>query len=122
MGALSFLCHSYPSTGLFCFLIRCADTHIWSKNIKPLYIREGGSIPSLPFLEQIFGARAVQFPMGTSSDGAHLANERIRVINLEVRFRVFMILSCSDELISFRVLYKLTEREEDCTELVGHVG
>ncbi|KPV73438.1 uncharacterized protein RHOBADRAFT_48797 [Rhodotorula graminis WP1] len=52
-------------------------------NIDPLFIREGGSIPSLPFLEREFGADAVHFPMGTSSDSAHLPDERIRVLNLE---------------------------------------
>lgn len=51
--------------------------------IEPLFIREGGSIPSLPFLEAEFGAEAVHFPMGTSSDSAHLPDERIRVLNLE---------------------------------------
>ena len=53
--------------------------------LDPLFIREGGSIPSLPFLEREFGADAVHFPMGTSSDSAHLPDERIRVLNLEVR-------------------------------------
>lgn len=54
--------------------------------VKPLYIREGGSIPSLPFLQREFAASAVHFPMGTSSDCAHLPNERMRVLNLEVGF------------------------------------
>ncbi|KAG0655005.1 hypothetical protein C6P46_001294 [Rhodotorula mucilaginosa] len=52
-------------------------------HLDPLFIREGGSVPSLPFLEQEFGAHAVHFPIGTSSDNAHLPNERIRVLNLE---------------------------------------
>ncbi|POY70603.1 hypothetical protein BMF94_6381 [Rhodotorula taiwanensis] len=52
-------------------------------HLDPLFIREGGSVPSLPFLEQEFGAVAVHFPIGTSSDNAHLPNERIRVLNLE---------------------------------------
>ncbi|BGP43435.1 hypothetical protein JCM10449v2_007470 [Rhodotorula kratochvilovae] len=51
--------------------------------VDPLFIREGGSIPSLPFLEREFSADAVHFPMGTSSDSAHLPDERIRVLNLE---------------------------------------
>ncbi|BGP20053.1 hypothetical protein JCM10213_003563 [Rhodosporidiobolus nylandii] len=51
--------------------------------MAPLFIREGGSIPSLPFLEHEFGADAVHFPMGTSSDAAHLPDEKIRVLNLE---------------------------------------
>jgi di- and tripeptidase len=54
---------------------------VWK--IKPLFIREGGSIPSLPFLEEEFGAASVQFPMGMSSDSAHLPEERIRITNLE---------------------------------------
>lgn len=53
--------------------------------IEPLLIREGGSIPSLPFLEREFQADAVHFPMGTSSDSAHLPDERIKIVNLEVR-------------------------------------
>ncbi|GAA5821143.1 hypothetical protein JCM11251_001983 [Rhodosporidiobolus azoricus] len=51
--------------------------------LSPLFIREGGSIPSLPFLERELGADAVHFPMGTSSDSAHLPDERIRILNLE---------------------------------------
>lgn len=53
-------------------------------DIEPMLIREGGSIPSIPFLEREFCASAVHFPMGTSSDSAHLPNERIRILNLEV--------------------------------------
>lgn len=52
--------------------------------IEPLYIREGGSIPSLPFLEREFAADSVHLPLGTSSDSAHLPDERIRIVNLEV--------------------------------------
>lgn len=49
---------------------------------KPLYIREGGSIPAIRFLEKEFNAPAAQFPCGQASDGAHLDNERIRLSNL----------------------------------------
>ncbi|KAL3300729.1 WD repeat domain-containing protein [Colletotrichum asianum] len=49
---------------------------------KPLYIREGGSIPAIRFLEKEFGAPAAHLPCGQSSDGGHLDNERLRVINL----------------------------------------
>ncbi|KAI8446780.1 hypothetical protein BY996DRAFT_4583807 [Phakopsora pachyrhizi] len=51
--------------------------------VKPLWIREGGSIPSIPFLENEFEAKAVHFPMGSATDAAHLPNERIRMLNLE---------------------------------------
>jgi di- and tripeptidase len=49
---------------------------------KPLYIREGGSIPSIRFLEKEFGAPAAHLPCGQASDSAHLDNERLRVSNL----------------------------------------
>lgn len=49
---------------------------------EPLFIREGGSIPAISFLEREFGAAAAMFPMGQASDNAHLDNERIRVENL----------------------------------------
>lgn len=49
---------------------------------EPLFIREGGSIPAISFLEKEFNAPAAMFPMGQASDNAHLDNERIRVENL----------------------------------------
>ncbi|TKA68212.1 hypothetical protein B0A49_07470, partial [Cryomyces minteri] len=49
---------------------------------KPLYIREGGSIPAIRFLEKEFGAPAAHFPCGQASDSAHLDNERFRLLNL----------------------------------------
>lgn len=52
------------------------------KGRKPLYIREGGSIPSIRFLEKEFGAPAAHLPCGQASDSAHLDNERLRVANL----------------------------------------
>ena len=60
---------------------------------EPLFIREGGSIPAISFLEKEFDAPAAMFPMGQASDNAHLDNERMRVENLykgrEVLKRVF---------------------------------
>ncbi|KAK1995232.1 WD repeat domain-containing protein [Colletotrichum falcatum] len=49
---------------------------------RPLYIREGGSIPAIRFLEKEFGAPAAHLPCGQSSDSGHLDNERLRVLNL----------------------------------------
>ncbi|KAL9604663.1 MAG: hypothetical protein Q9219_000383 [cf. Caloplaca sp. 3 TL-2023] len=49
---------------------------------KPLYIREGGSIPAIRFLEQEFEAPAAHLPCGQASDKAHLDNERLRLANL----------------------------------------
>jgi len=50
--------------------------------VEPLRIREGGSIPSVPFLEKEFGCRALHLPLGQSSDRAHLPEERISLTNL----------------------------------------
>ena len=49
---------------------------------KPLYIREGGSIPPIRFLEKEFNAPAAHLPCGQASDAGHLHNERLRVLNL----------------------------------------
>ncbi|PGG99564.1 hypothetical protein AJ80_09331 [Polytolypa hystricis UAMH7299] len=60
---------------------------------KPIYIREGGSIPTIRFLEKEFDAPAAHLPCGQASDHAHLDNERLRVQNLyksrEIFLRVF---------------------------------
>ncbi|KAJ2906676.1 putative di- and tripeptidase DUG2 [Zalerion maritima] len=62
--------------------IGAEDSAAPEKPRKPLYIREGGSIPAIRFLEKEFGAPAAHFPCGQASDAAHLANERMRVTNL----------------------------------------
>ncbi|KAL9621779.1 MAG: hypothetical protein Q9160_003751 [Pyrenula sp. 1 TL-2023] len=58
---------------------------------KPIYIREGGSIPAISFLEKEFNAPAAMFPCGQASDHAHLDNERIRIENLYAAKQVFNI-------------------------------
>jgi len=50
--------------------------------LDPLRIREGGSIPSVPYLEKEFCCHALHLPLGQSSDQAHLPNERISLSNL----------------------------------------
>jgi len=55
---------------------------------EPLYIREGGSIPSVRFLEKICNAPAAQLPCGQSTDNAHLDNEKLRVTNLYALRRI----------------------------------
>ncbi|OAS99444.1 peptidase family M20/M25/M40 protein [Blastomyces dermatitidis ER-3] len=61
--------------------------------IQPIYIREGGSIPTIRYLEKEFNAPAAHLPCGQASDHAHLDNERLRVENLyksrEIMTRVF---------------------------------
>ncbi|ODV65042.1 glutathione degradosome [Hyphopichia burtonii NRRL Y-1933] len=55
----------------------------WGKDVPdPLFIREGGSIPSIRFLEKCFDAPAAQIPCGQASDNAHLKNEKLRIVNL----------------------------------------
>jgi di- and tripeptidase len=60
-----------------------------SKPRKPLYIREGGSIPAIRFLEKEFDAPAAHLPCGQASDSAHLDNERLRLVNLYKAKEVF---------------------------------
>lgn len=57
-------------------------------HLKPLYIREGGSIPAVRWLEKFCNAPAVHIPFGQSSDQAHLHNERIRLLNLRAGRRI----------------------------------
>ncbi|KAJ3559316.1 hypothetical protein NM688_g421 [Phlebia brevispora] len=50
--------------------------------VEPLRIREGGSVPSIPYLEKEFSCHALHLPLGQSTDQAHLPNERISLANL----------------------------------------
>ncbi|KAI0643091.1 Zn-dependent exopeptidase [Trametes meyenii] len=56
--------------------------------VDPLRIREGGSIPSVPYLEKEFSCHALHLPLGQSTDQAHLADERISLSNLRRGKRV----------------------------------
>ncbi|KAH9966153.1 Zn-dependent exopeptidase [Russula compacta] len=49
---------------------------------EPMRVREGGSIPCVPFLEKAFGCPALHLPMGQSSGQAHLPNEHMSLSNL----------------------------------------
>ncbi|KAL4953290.1 hypothetical protein BDW69DRAFT_184610 [Aspergillus filifer] len=59
------------------------------KTLKPIFIREGGSIPTIRFLEKEFSAPAANLPCGQASDNAHLYNERLRVENLYKSREIF---------------------------------
>ncbi|KAJ2493319.1 hypothetical protein IWW47_004882, partial [Coemansia sp. RSA 2052] len=76
---------------------------VWGMDDDPMLIREGGSIPAVPWLESYFAPHAVvvNLPMGQSSDNAHLDNERISIENL-VRGRqvVCQLLKDIDQVIS----------------------
>ncbi|KAK5779512.1 glutamine amidotransferase subunit DUG2 PWA37_004390 [Arxiozyma heterogenica] len=54
-------------------------TKAWG--MEPLFVREGGSIPSIRMLERSFNAPAIQIPCGQSTDNAHLDNENLRIKN-----------------------------------------
>lgn len=55
----------------------------WGPEVpEPLFIREGGTIPSVRFLEKCFDACAAQIPCGQASDNAHLKDEKLRILNL----------------------------------------
>lgn len=61
----------------------------WGPEVpEPLFIREGGSIPSIRFLEKEFEAPAAQIPCGQGSDNAHLKNEKLRILNLFMLRRI----------------------------------
>lgn len=53
---------------------------VWG--VDPDYVCEGGSMPQFSYLVKTLNAPLVQVPLGQSSDGAHLPNERIRALNL----------------------------------------
>jgi di- and tripeptidase len=55
-------------------------SEIWG--VQPLKIREGGTVPTIFWLEKEFEASCVHLPLGQGSDSGHLANERMRLLNL----------------------------------------
>eukprot|EP01025_Chloroclados_australasicus_P062170 TRINITY_DN8164_c1_g2_i2.p1 TRINITY_DN8164_c1_g2~~TRINITY_DN8164_c1_g2_i2.p1 ORF type:complete len:973 (+),score=141.50 TRINITY_DN8164_c1_g2_i2:301-2919(+) len=64
-------------------LFRLAEDVIEQEwGVKPLHVREGGTMPVTATLEKVIGAPALLLPMGQQSDNCHLANERIRCVNL----------------------------------------
>ncbi|RHZ53461.1 hypothetical protein CDV55_103788 [Aspergillus turcosus] len=66
-----------------------ATRHPSPSSVQPIFIREGGSIPTIRFLEKEFSAPAANLPCGQASDNAHLYNERLRVENLYKSREIF---------------------------------
>jgi acetylornithine deacetylase/succinyl-diaminopimelate desuccinylase-like protein len=60
---------------------------IWGQ--KPMYTREGGSIPILSKLEETLNVKSLILPIGLSSDNAHLPNERVSLQALLKGMEVF---------------------------------
>ncbi|KAJ9260172.1 hypothetical protein C8Q69DRAFT_203331 [Paecilomyces variotii] len=89
-GASTSLAESQVSNGHSLDTHRKADPAVSARApVKPIYIREGGSIPTIRFLEKEFGAPAAHMPCGQASDHAHLDNERLRVENLYKSREIF---------------------------------
>jgi acetylornithine deacetylase/succinyl-diaminopimelate desuccinylase-like protein len=64
------------------FFKLASDTIALEWGVKPLMVREGGTMPCASMLESMLDAPVIMVPMGQSSDNCHLANERIRKENL----------------------------------------
>ncbi|AMD19302.1 HBR401Cp [Eremothecium sinecaudum] len=63
-----------------CYKLLREEIHnTWGSD--PLFIREGGSIPCIRFLESHFNAPVAQIPCGQSTDNAHLDNENLKIKN-----------------------------------------
>lgn len=68
-----------PENQIYSILRKKIKEH-W--HVEPLFVREGGLIPSIRFLEKCFNALAAQIPCGQASDNAHLKDEKLRLLNL----------------------------------------
>lgn len=68
-----------PSSKHFQIATRAIKS-VWG--VEPQYVCEGGSMPVFSFLAKTLDAPLLQVPLGQSSDGAHLPNERMRAVNL----------------------------------------
>ena len=68
--------------------------------VRPLYIREGGSLPTSKFLQEEIQAPIVHMPFGQATDRAHLDNENIQILSLNKGkdvFKSFIAHICDDE-------------------------
>ncbi|KAL8272882.1 hypothetical protein Esti_003191 [Eimeria stiedai] len=73
---------------------RCKMHSVWG--VDPLYVREGGSMPAIPFLADVLRrlpgplgqpcgdeVAVCQLPFGQATDNAHLPNERLGIRQVE---------------------------------------
>ncbi|CAI5952770.1 unnamed protein product [Closterium sp. NIES-64] len=63
-----------PSCSFYQLAEKCIQSH-W--DMPPMYIREGGTMPVVPFLEAALGAPAIKIPISQATDGSALQNERL---------------------------------------------
>lgn len=83
----------------------------------PMLIREGGSIPGIAILEKELGASAVHLPFGQRSDHAHLSNERIRLVNLEVCLQAMDSDLQKGQAVVRRLFETLGQKDFSCATL-----
>lgn len=60
--------------------------------VRPLVVREGGTMPVIRFLQDTLRVPAIHLPIGQASDAAHMPNERIRIVNLKkvtIKFKIY---------------------------------
>ncbi|CDJ59185.1 WD domain-containing protein, related [Eimeria maxima] len=84
-----------PSTASAEISLRLVPNQVWG--VEPLYVREGGSMPAIPFLADALRRlpspkgctqsseeiAVCQLPFGQASDNAHLPNERLGIRQVE---------------------------------------
>ncbi|CAI7838033.1 unnamed protein product, partial [Closterium sp. NIES-54] len=58
-----------PSCSFYQLAEKCIQQH-W--DMPPMYIREGGTMPVVPFLESALGAPAIKIPISQATDGSAL--------------------------------------------------
>jgi acetylornithine deacetylase/succinyl-diaminopimelate desuccinylase-like protein/WD40 repeat protein len=66
----------------------------------PMYIREGGTMPTSQCMAEVLDAPVIHIPFGQHSDQAHLEDERIRLKNLlngKTVFKLFLQRLCQEE-------------------------
>eukprot|EP00850_Spirogloea_muscicola_P002699 SM000010S04337 [mRNA] locus=s10:1062363:1070596:- [translate_table: standard] len=65
-----------------CHFYKTAEKAIEKQwGMRPMYVREGGTLPVLPFLEKVLGAPALQLPISQATDHSAPQNERLRWMN-----------------------------------------
>ncbi|CDJ42525.1 Cytosolic non-specific dipeptidase, related [Eimeria necatrix] len=101
-----------PRTRALYGAAHAAIKEVWG--VEPLYVREGGSMPAIPFLADAFrrlpgplgqcqGSDEVavcQLPFGQASDNAHLPNERLGIRQVE---KGVDVLACTLESLAARL-------------------
>ncbi|CDJ49273.1 hypothetical protein EBH_0060350 [Eimeria brunetti] len=103
-----------PRTRALYGAAHAAIKEVWG--VEPLYVREGGSMPAIPFLADALrrlpgpkgdteGSEEIavcQLPFGQASDNAHLPNERLGIRQVE---KGVDVLACTLEALALRMTW-----------------